>query len=530
MPAQTSQPEQVSKFQAADSDAQKMRQVVKGIEYKSQHDGSVVEGYVATTGIDRAGDYFTEEALQEMAQQIQAEIEQDNANVKVVFPEFSEEDLKQIKQNYTSNGNVDHYNNPGYPMGDPRIVSAYKIVDAEYDGFGVKVKARLNEDLPFGVPEAIKAGLQEGYLDGFSVEFIAKKARNVVKEGQKVREILSSKFTGASLTGRPIQNSASVTDAEFKSMVQDIQQKTEEQESKAKHGDEMEEKATVAGVKFQGTRDGSLDESRIPSEGFEDHYLVDGENKTESSYPVVDADGYLRRGNVEDAWNLRGQADDISKDELESMLEDLNDEFDNPPISEENIQESKSFINRVEELEDERSAWQELKNDITGDTMPDEQEQEQDPEPEEEQDQEDVEEQESKSAAEELREELSEVRQEIKSVVEENEQLKEEKDEMEQKFDNLDEDLEGIQEVKSEIDELKQELKNVTPENAPQQDTDETRDQQVSEQESKSALERQLGAYSNPQRIVDNQDMKAAIADRHGVTPDEVEEKAQELA
>lgn len=531
MPTETVQPQQVSNFQVADEDERRMRQVVKGIEQKA-HEGepTEIEGYVATKGVDRAGDFFTEDALKEMAEQIQEEVERENADVKVVFPEFDEEDLRQIKQNYANNGNVDHYNNPGYPMGDPRIVSAYKITSAEYDGFGVKIEGELNEDLPFGVPEAIKAGLQEGYLDGFSVEFIAKKARKVVKEGQKVRKILLSKFTGASLTGRPIQSNAAVTDAEFKSMVGEM---VEDQEGKAKHGDKMENKAEKASVKYRGTRNGKLDEARIDKEenNLSDHYLFgEGEDKEDFTYPVVDADGYLRRGNVEAAYGL-GARGGVSEDELDSKLEKLNDEFEDPPIDPENFEESqenKSFINGVEELEDERTAWQELKNNITGDTMPDDEEPETDPE--DGQDQDDVEDQESKSAAEELRDELSEVRQEIKSVVEENKELREEKEEMEQKFDDLDEDLEGLQEVKSEIDELKQEIKNVTPDNAPEQDTDQTRDDQVSEQESKSNLEKQLEGYSNPRRVVEDQNMKSAIAEHHGVTESEVEEKAKELA
>jgi len=61
---------------------------------------------------------------------------------------------------------------------------------------------------------------------------------------------------------------------------------------------------TVSGVSFQGTRDGKLDESEI-DENFGDHALYgDGENKSDYSYWVVDADGYLRKGNLESAWQL----------------------------------------------------------------------------------------------------------------------------------------------------------------------------------------------------------------------------------
>jgi len=221
MPAETQSPER-SSFQLVDETEGRMRQVVKGvetIEQKADSGATVIEGYLATKGVDRARDFYTENALKEMAEQINREVENGSADVKALFPDFEEEDLRRIKQNYNSNGNVDHYNNPGYDFADPRVISAYRIVEAKFDGFGVKIRAELNEDLPFGVPEAIKSALEKGYLDGFSVEFVARKATNVMKDGVKVRKIMSSLYTGAALTGRPLQSAAAVTDAEFKSAV-----------------------------------------------------------------------------------------------------------------------------------------------------------------------------------------------------------------------------------------------------------------------------------------------------------------------
>jgi len=49
----------------------------------------------------------------------------------------------------------------------------------------------------------------------------------------------------------------------------------------------------VAGVEFDGTATGSLDESEIPNDDYESHYLYPEDTKTESGYPVVDADGNL---------------------------------------------------------------------------------------------------------------------------------------------------------------------------------------------------------------------------------------------
>ncbi len=84
------------------------------------------------------------------------------------------------------------------------------------------------------------------------------------------------------------------------------------------------------GVEYSGTAGGELDESELPSDGFESHYLIDGSTKSDSSFPVVDASGDLRRGNVASAWSLRGHAPDESA--MRSALLDLNDAFDSPPI------------------------------------------------------------------------------------------------------------------------------------------------------------------------------------------------------
>ena len=94
---------------------------------------------------------------------------------------------------------------------------------------------------------------------------------------------------------------------------------------------DMDTLKDVAGVSFTGTADGELDESEI-DEDFGDHYLYgEGENKEDYSYPVVDADGNLRRGNVEAAHQLgcRGQCPDAETHD--SRLRELAQEFDPVP-------------------------------------------------------------------------------------------------------------------------------------------------------------------------------------------------------
>lgn len=102
--------------------------------------------------------------------------------------------------------------------------------------------------------------------------------------------------------------------------------------------DGMDANASANGIEYQGTADGELDESEIPSDDFESHYVFDGETKSDSSFPLVDAEGRLRRGNVESAFNLRGHAPDT--DTLLGVLSDVNDAFDDPPIDPEQLDDA----------------------------------------------------------------------------------------------------------------------------------------------------------------------------------------------
>ena len=93
---------------------------------------------------------------------------------------------------------------------------------------------------------------------------------------------------------------------------------------------EDEAAAEIAGVEFDGTREGELDEPAIPNDDYASHYLYPGETKSESSYPVVDGDGMLRRGNVDAAWSL-GARDGRDDEEHDRRLMDLAAAFENPP-------------------------------------------------------------------------------------------------------------------------------------------------------------------------------------------------------
>lgn len=107
------------------------------------------------------------------------------------------------------------------------------------------------------------------------------------------------------------------------------------------------EKKTVAGVSFTGTASGKLDESEIPSDSYKSHYMYPADTKSESSYPVVDASGDLRKGNVISAWKLgcRGRCDNAEKHDR--RLKKLSSQFESDPLADK-TRESERFERSVE--------------------------------------------------------------------------------------------------------------------------------------------------------------------------------------
>jgi hypothetical protein len=98
----------------------------------------------------------------------------------------------------------------------------------------------------------------------------------------------------------------------------------------------LNEYQAVGPIEFRGTREGELDESAIPNDDYDGHYFNAGENKSDSSFPLVDSEGYLRRGNLDAAWDLRGQGDlGMPRDPAERLMLNLGLVF-GPPDSEAN--------------------------------------------------------------------------------------------------------------------------------------------------------------------------------------------------
>lgn len=87
---------------------------------------------------------------------------------------------------------------------------------------------------------------------------------------------------------------------------------------------------SACGVTWSGTSGGKLNESAIPSDDFKSHYINAGDTKSSSSFPVVDASGNLRAGNVRSAWKLRTQGEGVS----ESCLRKMANAFEESPLPE----------------------------------------------------------------------------------------------------------------------------------------------------------------------------------------------------
>jgi hypothetical protein len=101
-------------------------------------------------------------------------------------------------------------------------------------------------------------------------------------------------------------------------------------------------------ITYDGTMGGDLDESEIPNDDYERHYVFDAETKSESSFPLVDADGNLRRENVIAAASYSGDAPDESM--LMDVLREVNSAFDDPPLDEETFETDvalASFFNQL---------------------------------------------------------------------------------------------------------------------------------------------------------------------------------------
>lgn len=292
---------------------------------------SIIEGYAATTHVDKKQDKFTEQALRNMAEKIREDSE---STIDAVFPEIDGMDESQI-------GNVNHNNNPAAERligaGDTRIVPVFKTAHAEVRTLPDNEKAMFIRGemlpLPDNVEDAIKGQIEEGALHSFSIEFAAKNVEFDVMNGEPVRRIIDAEPQGNAMTGRPMNDNAEVTNAEMKNMLAEEVEETEDFKNNFK-----------------------TEESNMSEEEEEVQSEQEEEEVNEPEEEVNEAEEEVEDSGAEEDSELKS---DVK--ELKSMFRDLKEENEN--LKEEN-EELKAKLEDAETVGEIKSEISEIKSEL----------------------------------------------------------------------------------------------------------------------------------------------------------------------
>ena len=436
-----------------------------------------VEGFLATTHVDKGNDEFTEEALKQMADDINGE------DIDAVFNDVDTEALREA-----TIGNFDHANNPASPFGDTRIVPAFKIQEAKIrdtpdDETGLWIKAVLNTGgMLDETVSAVKNSIKDDYLNAFSIEFIPQKVRKLKRGDRVIRVIEKAAAKGAALTGRPMNPAASMTDAMLKSMA------TEYEEL------EVKQDYTIQTPDYTATSEASW--SKPAMEDFPDDYDVmsiflarnsESDDFSEQALPVVDYrndEATLVLEALRSAHNLAPQVDGLSSDEVASarakaeMLAE--DEFD-----------------VMLEREGDSGHMDDEKNDIT--TMTEDEQ----PEPEEEGGEPESEgDEEVKS----LSEDIKELKSEFEDVKEANKELRTENEDLKSEL----EDLKTLESVKNDLEEVKGLVEDIELEDGPRVEQDQKRD---TDSDEKPRWQKTIDGMKNPSKFLEGEGKSRSMLD-----------------
>lgn len=320
---------------------------------ESGEERDYVQGFLATTHTDKVNDRFTEEALKQMADDINKD------NTKEVDAVFNDVDTEALREATT--GNLDHNNNPAAPFGDTRTVPAFKVEKAEVrdtaDGEkGLWIKAMLNTGgMLADTVSAVKNSIKDGFLNAFSVEFVPETVKQVRESGKVVRIIEAAKAKGAALTGRPTNSGAKMTGADLKSMAAEY--KIEDEKDTMSDEEDIEDSEVEPEEDVQSeSEEAEESENTEQPEQQEDETksLTDDVQELKSTVQEVkDRNEQLEERNEE----LKSELEDLKTlqdiksevDEVKNILEDV--ELENGPRTE---TEQKRFD---EEEQETKSAW-----------------------------------------------------------------------------------------------------------------------------------------------------------------------------
>lgn len=503
------------------------------VTLKSNVDGNgaerdYIEGFLATTHLDKGNDIFTEEALKMMAK----DITQAQETVDAVFNDVDTEALKEA-----TTGNLDHNNNPAAPFGDTRIVPAFKVVDAQVrdvpgdtDEKGLWIKAVLNSDgmLPATV-SAIKNSIRDGFLDAFSIEFIPEKVKQVRRDKRVVRIIEAAKAKGAALTGRPMNPAAQLTDSLLKSMA-------------VEYEDELKQDYSIQTPEYSATSTASWEkpaESDFPEDYNTPSIFIvrntESDNFSDQALPVVDwrnGEATLVLEALRSAHRLAPQVEGLSDEEVSrarSTIENLAEEEFDVELGEEGSQKNDSAMTEddvEEEVVEETKSESEPEEGGEEDVVEDEPVQEEDGASVEDAEPEDEEEEGGEPEPEEgedasLKSDVEELKSSMQELASTNESLREENEDLKAEL----EDLRQLQEIKSEVDEVKKVLEDVELEDGPRVRQDTKRFDQE-EAESKARWKKTLDRMDNPEAFLEGRGNSKshieAFAENHGIDTEEV--------
>lgn len=270
-----------------------------------------VEGYISTTEKDLVNDVVTDEALDDMLEQIR------------------EHNIKIDKEHEAWNGETDVEKIKAKTI-EPRG----RIVEADRDEKGLKAKILLNKHRSDF--ENLWGSIKDGMLDAFSIAFLPEIAKKIERGGELIRKLSKIKLLNVAFTGNPVNPGAKMVDVFTKSL-DDIDAENAEtlntgvtqKDIEALRDDisrlEKTVKSTVEGAEPDTTEVTKMPEEKgEPEEG--------GENPE-----VKSKDG---EGSEFDATEVKSRLDSI--EESLSELKSLNDTNEEPEEKSDDDPEEKS--------------------------------------------------------------------------------------------------------------------------------------------------------------------------------------------
>lgn len=161
-----------------------------GMEKKAEGEEFYVTGYISTSDLDRKGDIVSRACLEDMLAQLKTK------NIKL--------DIEH--ESLTSQGKV--------PKG--------RIVDAELDAKGIRVRAVLNQHI--SEFKSLWSSINEKFIDAFSITYKALKFAYKSIDGQRVRVLDKVDLFNVALTGNPVNPNCRLTEVFAKSLEASIQE------------------------------------------------------------------------------------------------------------------------------------------------------------------------------------------------------------------------------------------------------------------------------------------------------------------